>query len=241
MDEVAAVQRLAGPYELELSRDEIGRLAHFLDLLDAANRRMNLTRIVERESAWSRHVLDSLALLAFVEAAGARNLIDIGSGGGLPGIPLAITMPELPITLLEATGKKARYLAETAEALGLDHVTVIAERAESLGTPEGGGRAAWDVVTARAVGGLPVLLELSLPLLVEGGVLLAIKGQRADEEIKASRKALKVLGGTVELTHRTPSGTIVVVRRTGPMPRMYPRRPGEPARAPIGGIPREAR
>ncbi|MCP4838039.1 MAG: 16S rRNA (guanine(527)-N(7))-methyltransferase RsmG [Planctomycetes bacterium] len=241
MDEVTKVRELAAPFELELTSQDIDRLGRFLDLLHSANQRMNLTRIVEREEAWNRHILDSLTLMPFIEAAGATNLIDIGSGGGLPGIPLAVTMSELPITLLEATGKKAHYLSETATELGLEHVTVLAERAESLGTPDGGGRGAWDVVTARAVGGLPVLLELALPLLVDGGVLLAIKGQRAAEEIEASRKALKTLGGTVELTHRTPTGTIVAIRRTGPMPRMYPRRPGEPARAPIGGVPRDQR
>jgi hypothetical protein len=86
-----------------------------------------------------------------------------------------------------------------------------------------------------------VLLELALPLVSEGGLLLAIKGERAGEEIEASAKALHTLQATVETTSRTPTGTIVAVRRNGPIPKIWPRRPGEPARAPIGGVPRDRR
>ena len=179
MDDLGALQAMAVPFGLELAADEWRMLGTFLDLLTEANKRMNLTRIVERDDAWSRHVLDSLTLLPFIEAAGARHLLDLGSGGGFPGVPIAVCRPDLPVTLLEATGKKARFLAEAATALGLENVTVLSERAETLGSPDGGGRGAWDVVTARAVGGLPVLLELALPLVSEGGALLAIKGERA--------------------------------------------------------------
>ncbi len=241
MDDLGALQAMAVPFGLELTADEWSMLGRFLDLLTEANARMNLTRIVERDEAWSRHVLDSLTLLPYIEAAGARHLLDLGSGGGFPGVPLAICRPDLPVTLLEATGKKARYLAETATALGLENVTVLSERAETLGSPDGGGRAAWDVVTARAVGGLPVLLELALPLVSDGGRLLAIKGARAEQEIAESGEALRTLRAGVEATRRTPTGTIVVVCRQGPIPTMWPRRPGEPARAPIGGVPREQR
>ena len=176
MDDYAHVRAMAEPFGLELSDDEIQRLGAFLDLLEQANARMNLTRITDRDEAWTRHIMDSLTLLPYIEAAGATNLIDIGSGGGLPGLPLAIVRPDLPITLLEATGKKARYLAETADSLGLTNITVLADRAETLGAPDGGGRDAWDVITARAVGPLRVLLELAMPLVRDGGWLLAIKG-----------------------------------------------------------------
>jgi len=235
------VNELAQQYDLQLGAGEIKTIGRFLDLLFEANTRMNLTRIADREQAWSRHVLDSLSLLPFLEASHASNMLDLGAGGGFPGMPLAIARPALPVTLLEATGKKARFLAETATILGLENVTVLSERAETLGSPDGGGRFAWDVVTARAVGPLRVLLELALPLVAEGGYLLAIKGERAAEEIEAAAAALATLKASVETTHRTPSGTIVVVRRDGPMPRMYPRRPGEPSHAPIGGSPRDRR
>ena len=240
-DSPVVVNELAEGYALQLTAGDVRQLGRFLDLLFEANTRMNLTRIADREQAWSRHVLDSLSLLPFLEACRAGNMLDLGAGGGFPGLPLAIVRPDLPVTLLEATGKKARFLAETATSLGLENVTVLSERAETLGSAEGGGRFAWDVVTARAVGPMRVLLELALPLVVQGGYLLAIKGERAGEEIKAAAAALATLKATVESTRRTPSGTIVVVRRDGPIPRMYPRRPGEPAHAPIGGSPRERR
>jgi 16S rRNA (guanine527-N7)-methyltransferase len=235
------VDALAEAYGVKLTAEEVCMLGRFLDLLFQANTRMNLTRIADRKQAWTRHVLDSLSLLPYLEATGAQNMLDLGAGGGFPGLPLAIVRPDLPVTLLEATGKKARFLAETATAMGLENVTVLSERAETLGSPDGGGRFAWDVVTARAVGPLRVLLELALPLVVEGGYLLAIKGERAGKEIEQAAAALRTLKATVESTRRTPSGTIVVVRRDGPIPRMYPRRPGEPAHAPIGGTPRECR
>jgi 16S rRNA (guanine527-N7)-methyltransferase len=240
-DNPDAVNELAETYGLELSAEDVRMLGRFLDLLFEANTRMNLTRIADRAQAWTRHVLDSLSLLPYLEAARAENMLDLGAGGGFPGLPLAIVRRDLPVTLLEATGKKARFLAETATTLGLDNVTVLSERAETLGSPDGGGRFAWDVVTARAVGPMRVLLELGVPLVVDGGYLLAIKGERAGEEIEDAAAALRTLKATVESTIRTPSGTIVIVRRDGPIPRMYPRRPGEPAHAPIGGAPRERR
>jgi len=221
--------------QLALEPAEMEHLALFLGLLTDANTRMNLTRIVDPADAWHRHVLDSLSLLPFIESVGAANLLDLGSGGGMPGLVLAIVRPDLPITLLDATLKKARFLQETASQLGLDNVTVISERAESLGTHDGGGRDGWDVVTARAVAKLPVLLELALPLVTPDGLLLAIKGDTAHDEIEASAKALRVLHASVELTQRTATGTVVVVRRNGPIPRDYPRRPGEPGRQPLGG------
>lgn len=220
--------------QLALEPGEREQLAVYLGLLADGNTRFNLTRIVSAHDAWHRQVLDSLTLLPFIEAIGAHNLLDLGSGGGVPGLVLAIVRPELQITLLEATLKKARFLQDTVEQLGLDNVTVISERAETFGAPDGGGRDGWDVVTARAVAPLRVLLELSLPLATPQGWLLAIKGRKASEEIEQARTALQVLKATVEQTHRTATGTIVLVRRNGPMAKRFPRRPGEPARAPLG-------
>ena len=135
----------------------------------------------------------------------------------------------------QATGKKAAFLQETAEALGLGNVVVLDERAETIGEPGCVHRGAWDVVTARAVGAMNVLLELAVPLLVEGGMLLAIKGERAGEELDAASEALRVLKSRVVERRRTPTGTIVVVEKVDRTPADYPRRPGEPKRLPLGG------
>jgi 16S rRNA (guanine527-N7)-methyltransferase len=159
-------------------------------------------------------------------------ILDVGSGGGLPALPLAIALPERQFTLLEATGKKARFLSETARALGLDNVSVICERAETFGQ-QAEGRARFDAVTSRAVSRLSVLLELTLPFVRVGGLALALKGERAELEIQDAERALKVLGGTVSGVERTSTGTIVRIAKTAPTPAKYPRRPGEPKRTPL--------
>jgi 16S rRNA (guanine527-N7)-methyltransferase len=217
-----------------LERAELEQLAAYLQLLYDANQRMNLTAVRDPDEAWNRHLLDSLSLLPLVQAVEAGRVLDLGSGGGLPGIPLAITMPQVHFMLLEATGKKATFLSDTASALGLDNIEVLDERAETIGEPGCVHRGAWDVVTARAVGPMNVLLELAVPLLVEGGLLLAIKGERAKAELAEASVAIRVLKSRVVETRRTSTGTIVVIEKIDRTPADYPRRPGEPKRQPIG-------
>ncbi|MAB83327.1 MAG: 16S rRNA (guanine(527)-N(7))-methyltransferase RsmG [Phycisphaerae bacterium] len=220
--------------QLELDAPELEQLHSYLRLLYEANQRMNLTAVRDAEEAWNRHLLDSLSLLPVLQSVGAGRVLDLGSGGGLPGLPLAITMPDVQFMLLEATGKKAKFLEETAAELGLANVEVLDERAETIGEPGCVHRAGWDVVTARAVGPMNVLLELAMPLVVEGGLLLAIKGERAPIELKEADEALRVLKSRVVETRRTTTGTIVVVEKVDRTPADYPRRPGEPKRLPIG-------
>jgi 16S rRNA (guanine527-N7)-methyltransferase len=212
---------------------DLERIGRYLELLLAANARFNLTRIDDPEEAWTKHVLDSLTLLPYLVEAGAARVIDVGSGGGLPGVPLAVTLPSTRFTLLEATGKKARFLEETAAALGLENVTVISERAETL-AHDRDHRAAYDAIVCRAVGRMPVLLELTVPLAREGGHVLAIKGGRAVEEVASAKQALHHLHAAVVDQAKTPTGTIVVIEKLRATPKKYPRRPGEPKRAPLG-------
>lgn len=208
------------------------QLRHFLERLLETNRSFNLTAITDPTEAWEKHVLDSLTLLPDLRelAAGSR-VIDVGSGGGLPALPLAIALPALTFTLLEATAKKARFLEETAGALGLGHVRVVCDRAETFG--HGSERESFDATTARAVSRLPVLLELTLPLIRVGGVSLAIKGEQAATEVKEAKHALHVLRAQVEDTRRTRTGVVVRIRKTAATPAKYPRRPGEPKRVPL--------
>ncbi|MDG2030431.1 MAG: 16S rRNA (guanine(527)-N(7))-methyltransferase RsmG [Phycisphaerales bacterium] len=218
---------------IAFDQGDLDQLGHWLELMVEANKRMNLTRILHPEDAWHRHVLDSLSLLPMITTAHATNLIDIGSGGGAPGIPLAIVCPELEVGLVETTGKKARFLEETVAALGLGNVTVFNDRAERLAALDGPQRARWDVVTARAVGRLPVLLELTIPFARVGGHVLAIKGEQAPAEIEESKVALHRLHATVVDTVRTTTGTVVVVEKPRPTPKSYPRAAGEPLRSPL--------
>jgi 16S rRNA (guanine527-N7)-methyltransferase len=207
-------------------------LRRFLERLLETNRSFNLTAITDLEEAWGKHVLDSLTVLPDLrELAPGSRVIDVGSGGGLPGLPLAISLPALHFTLLEATAKKARFLEETASALGLGNVTVVCDRAESFG--HGPERERFDATTARAVSRLPVLLELTLPLLRVGGLSLAIKGEQAAVEVTEAKNALNLLRAQVEDTRRTPTGVVVRIRKIAATSPKYPRRPGEPKRAPL--------
>jgi 16S rRNA (guanine527-N7)-methyltransferase len=208
------------------------QLRRFLELLLETNRSFNLTAITDPDEAWSKHVLDSLTLLPDLrELAAESRVIDVGSGGGLPALPLAIALPALHFTLLEATAKKARFLETTAAALGLGNVSVVCDRAETFG--HGPDREGFDAATSRAVSRLPVLLELTLPLLRKGGLSLAIKGEQAAAEVAEAKNALQVLRAQVEDTRRTATGVVVRIRKQGPTPQKYPRRPGEPKRAPL--------
>jgi 16S rRNA (guanine527-N7)-methyltransferase len=164
-------------------------------------------------------------------------VLDVGSGAGLPGLPLKIARPSLQVTLLEATGKKCRFLEKVASELGLDGIDVIEGRAEELAhaaTHRGG----YDLVVARAVAALPVLLEYCVPFLRVGGVLAATKGSAAQSELDASTAALAALGAEVRQTAPLevaglPAQTVVIVRKVAETPERYPRRTGIPTKRPL--------
>jgi 16S rRNA (guanine527-N7)-methyltransferase len=241
---------------LEFEPGDLARLEHFLALLLEQNRSMNLTAITDPAQAWTKHILDAMTLLpviaTFLEAAGdgadqRLELIDVGSGGGVPAIPLAIVLPTLRVTMLEATGKKADYLRRTVAALSLTNAAVLHARAEAVGQDRGerttagsttgragGHRERYDLATARALGHLAVVCELCGPLLRPGGLLLAVKGGKAEQELEESRPALGELGLRHAQTIATPTGRVVVLEKTSRTPKKYPRRDGEPARLPIG-------
>ncbi|HRP62829.1 MAG TPA: 16S rRNA (guanine(527)-N(7))-methyltransferase RsmG [Phycisphaerales bacterium] len=212
---------------------DLDRLGVFLDLLLEANTRFNLTTVTDPAEAWIRHILDSLSLLSVIASAEPKTIMDVGSGGGLPGIPLAIVLPHVQFTLLEATGKKATFLQEVVHEMGLTNVQVVNDRAETVGCDREHYREKYDMVTSRAVGRLAVLLELTSPFARAGGHVVAIKGEKAQEEIEEAKGALHRLHCQVAETIRTATNTIVVIEKLRPTPKMYPRRPGEPKRVPL--------
>ncbi len=194
---------------------------HFLALLLAMNTRMNLTAVVTPEEAWRRHILDAatlLPLLASVPAGG--RVVDVGSGGGVPALPLALCRPDLQFTLIESTQKKAGFLRDAAQALGLRRVKVLPDRSERVA--RGPLREQFDVVTARAVGRLAVLVPLTMPLVRAGGFGLLVKGQRADEELAEAEDIVRQTGSSHRETVDTPTGRIVVLSKDGPTPRTLP-------------------
>jgi 16S rRNA (guanine527-N7)-methyltransferase len=210
----------------------LNRLTAYLHALLETNQAFNLTAVTDPETAWSRHIADSLSLLPWLAEAPEGPLADVGSGGGLPALPLAIARPDRKFTLVEATGKKAAFLRDIAAELGLRNVQVEHARIEEFGQAAG-ARERFSVVTSRALSRLPVLLELTLPLLTLGGHALAIKGEQAADEVAESARALALLGGEHMNCIRTATGTIVRTRKERPTPKRYPRRAGEPKRAPL--------
>ena len=176
---------------------------------------------------------DSLVLLPFL--GDASRLVDVGSGGGLPGLPLKLLRPDLHVTLIESDQDKAAFLVQAAARLRLRGVEVVNRPAEEAGQ-DALYREAFDVAVARALAPMPVLAELCLPLVRVGGRLLAQKTER--EDIGAAQAAFDLLGGMFQAVNTAPSelrsdGTIVVVRKVSPTPAMYPRRPGLPRRKPL--------
>ncbi|HEY8801473.1 MAG TPA: 16S rRNA (guanine(527)-N(7))-methyltransferase RsmG [Candidatus Dormibacteraeota bacterium] len=173
---------------------------------------------------------DSLVLLEHL--GDARTVVDVGSGGGLPGLPLKIARPDLNLTLVEADQAKAAFIVRTCAALGLHGVEVLARRAEAVGR-DPLYRETFDLVVARALAPMPVLAELCLPLVRVGGRLLAQKTESEDLAIAAH--AIEILGGALRRVVAAPSavrtaGTVVIIDKVRSTPSAYPRRPGVPAR-----------
>jgi len=227
---------LAGRAGFVLSPPQHELLGRYLDLLWQANQTMNLTRITERAAAEIGHVGDALTLLAWI-GKDCRTLVDVGSGGGVPGLPLAIVLPGVTVTLLESTQKKAGFLQRVVGELKLTNVTVLAKRAETVG--HSALRETFDVATVRAVGQLDWLAEWCLPLVRVGGMLLAMKGKKATEEAPAAGKAISICGGQTAAIH--PAGlpgfdehVIVQIRKSLPTPARYPRLPTQSPRRLVG-------
>lgn len=225
---------------IELPLELLERLARYLDMLLQANKRFNLTAVREPDAAWRKHIIDSLTILLGLEPLEeSKSVIDVGSGGGLPGIPVAISRPDLQVTLLEATGKKARFLQQCVDELPLPNTRVVQARAEEAGRNPA-HRESYDAVICRAVGPMNELLEYTLPLARQGGVLLAMKGPSVEAELDIAGDALDILGaGEIAILPAYPqefglNTVIVSVKKERPTPRTYPRAPGLPRQAPIG-------
>ncbi len=212
----------------------------YVALLLEANLRVNLTRLTQPDEVASGHLLDALAALPLLDVATPARVVDLGSGGGVPAIPLALARPDIRWLLVDSVGKKAAVLRELVATLGLANTGVTADRAEALGR-DPRHRERYEVATARACAALPVLAELALPLVSVGGRLLAWKGplRDGDDEVRRGRAAIGQVGGG--RLHIQPAGpatlgghTFVVVPKERPTPPRFPRRPGEPGRRPLG-------
>ena len=181
----------------EVSQPEAEALLSYYEMLSEKNKVMNLTRIEGLEDTVVKHFADSLIIEKYVDIKSAKKLLDLGSGAGLPGIPLAIRFPHLKVLSLDSVGKKLNFQKETADALGLKNFAILHARAEDA-AHDRKYRESYDLVTARAVANLATLAEYTLPFLKQNGLLVAYKGPAAEEEIQTAKKAVKILGGAIE-------------------------------------------
>jgi 16S rRNA (guanine527-N7)-methyltransferase len=239
MDPAEILRHGAAELGVSLDATAVSRFLELLALLQDAGRQLNLTAVREPEAIVRRHFLESLALGVLLEqrsllSPGTR-MLDLGSGGGFPGLPLKLLQPQIALYLLEATAKKAGFLHQAIAELELSEAYVLAGRAETLAR-DAALRGSFDVVSARAVAHLAALVELALPFLRLDGTLAAIKGSRTREEIQEAQAALSLCGGEVVETAAVP-GTmalrVVLVRKVRETPSRFPRRPGQPAAHPL--------
>ncbi len=227
---------------LELSPEQLAQFARYRELLLDWNQRINLTAITDPQDVLAKHFLDSLACLFAIPQAEREKplkLLDVGSGAGFPGLPLQIVFPHWQVTLLEATGKKVRFLEEVIARLGLSRARALQGRAEEL-AHDRQHRARCDVVTARGLAALPTLLEYCLPFCRPGGLVIAPKKGAINEEVEQGKRAAAALGGRFvgQRPYRLPGlddqRVLIVFQATRAVPAQYPRRAGAAVKKPLG-------
>lgn len=215
-------------------------LDRYRELLLAAAAAFNLTALRDAEAVERRLLAESLRVAALLAEwgllPGGAAVIDVGSGGGLPGMPLAIARADVAVTLLEATGKKAEFLRRVVEELALANVRVLGERAETA-AHVAEEREGYDLAVARAVAPLAALAELTLPFVRLGGAVAAVKGARAEDEVVEAKAAIARCGGgeprIVEAGEGKEAVRLVLLPKVRPTPAELPRRPGMPMKRPL--------
>ena len=219
--------------EYPLTKEMISSFAKYRELLLSWNEKFNLTAITDLDEIEEKHFIDSLYLDKFVSLDN-KTLLDVGSGAGFPGIPLAIAHPTLKVTLLESNGKKVTFLKEVVKELRLTNVEVVQARSEEFSKRE-----SFDIVTARAVKELNVLLEITFHLVKVGGFFVAYKSNNVDEEIKHASHCFKALEieefdrHEYKLPKSLDNRVLLVISKTKPTKKKYPRRYSEIVKSPL--------
>jgi 16S rRNA (guanine527-N7)-methyltransferase len=227
---------------LTLTARQVSAFERYEQELIEWNSRVNLTAIRNAEDIEIKHFLDSLSCLSVMREPAPNRLIDIGTGAGFPGIPLKIVLPNLHLTLVESVGKKADFCRHVVRVLGMDQVEVLQKRAEELGMDRN-HREQYDWVVARAVAGMPTLMEYLLPLARVGGAVLAQKGETGPAEVHSAARAIQLLGGELRKLNKinlpgiVEDRYLIVINKTVATPPGYPRRVGLPAKRPIANQP----
>ncbi|CAJ1203252.1 Ribosomal RNA small subunit methyltransferase G [Companilactobacillus paralimentarius] len=225
---------------IELSDVQKEQFATYFHELVETNKVMNLTSITDEDQVYLKHFYDSI-VLGFVDEKILNEeltLCDVGSGAGFPSLPLKIINPKLKITIVDSLNKRIKFLEGLVNELNLTDVSLVHGRAEEVGkNPQ--FREKFDVVTARAVAAMNVLTEFCLPLVKVGGQFVAMKSEKAPEEVKNAQYAIETLGGTikqqesVELQNDAGIRNFIFVEKISKTPKKYPRKPGTPAKKPL--------
>ena len=226
---------------IELTARQQEQFATYFQMLVEWNQKVNLTAITAENEVYLKHFYDSLVPAFDVPElrAQAVSLCDVGAGAGFPSLPLKIIFPTLKVTIVDSLNKRIKFLEELVAALGLTDVTLVHARAEDFGVKKSPARESFDVVTARAVANLPVLTELCLPLVKVGGKFVALKAQKAEEELGKAQYAIQTLGGKLEADFETtlPEDNeqrhTIVIAKQKTSPKKYPRKAGTPAKLPL--------
>ena len=243
--EVAPILESQAPeISVPLSAEEIRSFQIYASMLREKNKVMNLTAVDDEQGIAMKHFIDSLTLCPYIRAEEEKasgktiRLADVGTGAGFPGLPLKISMPELDVTLMDSLAKRLNFLGEVTERLGLEKVSLVHTRAEDGGRDKR-YRERYDVVTARAVARLPVLAEYCLPFVKKGGHFIALKGMQYNDEAEEAVKAIKVMGGSrteirpVKLPEIDDKRAVIIINKTMPTPKTYPRKAGTPTKNPL--------
>lgn len=229
-----------GLNELNIAIDDIkiDKFEKYKDLLIEWNKNINLTAIEDEKEIYIKHFIDSVSTLTTGYIKNTDKIIDVGTGAGFPGIPLKLCIDNLNLTLLDSLNKRINFLKEVCASINLESVEFIHGRAEDFGQ-DINYREKYDIATARAVAGLPILLELCVPFIKLGGYFICLKGPSLNEELKESKKAMEVLG--VEFVEKIDIGLpytdikhkILILKKVKNTPTKYPRKAGKPSKSPI--------
>lgn len=227
-------------YGFKLSSKQKEQFATYYNKLIEFNKKVNLTRITDKNEVYLKHFFDSITpLLEFSDLfKGEKSLCDVGAGAGFPSLPIKILCPDLSITIVDSLGKRLKFLDELVSDLSLDKVTLVHSRAEDAGQNKN-LREKFDLVTGRAVARMSVLSEYCLPLAKVDGYLVALKGPKAQDELSEAKNAIEVLGGSVKevkeltLPDTDDERTLIVVKKVKATPKKYPRQAGTPNRKPL--------
>lgn len=221
-----------------LSSEQTEKFSEYFDLLGERNKQVNLTAITEFGPVVEKHFIDSLVTTREINITHGSAVLDVGSGAGFPGIPLAIARPDIRVTLLDSLKKRSEFQADVKEALSLDNLSIVNGRAEDV-SRETLHRETYDLVVSRAVADLSVLAEYCLPFVKVGGLFVASKGDEIRDELDKAATAVEVLGGgdvraiPYVLPECASHRNLVVISKVCATPEKYPRRAGIPSKRPL--------